>query len=219
MPHSMLFSRPYNIAGNLELLWQEGGSTKHIMHIRPDNSVQKARLVGSVEEGKNKKIRLRVKVTLPSDSSGIAGYSFVWAKDKPPAEVKEEIQKFPSETELIFEPEEDGDWYVGVKVKDYAGNWSRMSTVACTVDTTPPAPPEFEHLTLDKNAFCTSNTLRLAWKPPEEDEKGGSEDQIKGYTWRIESVNLANFYKDFRLEMSENEAEITLETNNDKQEG
>jgi len=208
---SMLFSRPYNIAGSLELLWQEGGQTKNIMHIRPDNSVQKARLAGTVEEGKDKKKRLKVRVTLPSDSSGIAGYSYTWAKDKPPTEVKEEIQKFPSDTELIYEPDEDGDWYIGVKVKDYAGNWSKISTVACTIDTTPPMPPEFDFLALDKNAFCVSNTLRLSWSAPELDEKGGSEDQIKGYTWRIENVNLGSFYNEFRTQIRENEAEITDE--------
>ena len=211
MPQPILFSRPYNIAGNLELLWQEGGQTKNIMHVRPDNSVQKARLVGSVEEGKNKKTVLKVKVTLPSDSSGIAGYSYAWSKDRPPTEVKEEIQKFPQDTELIYEPDEDGDWYVGVKVKDYAGNWSRMSTVACTVDTTPPIPPEFDPLLLDKNAFCTTNTLRLSWKAPELDEKGFSEDQIKGYTWRIENVNMNSLYNEFRTLMRENETEITDE--------
>jgi len=209
MPHSMLFSRPYNIAGNLELLWQEGGETKHIMHVRPDNSVQKARLIGSVEEGKNKKKLLKVKVSIPSDSSGIAGYSYAWAKDAPPTEVREEVQKYPTDTELTFQPEEDGDWYVGVKVKDYAGNWSKISSVACIIDTTPPVPPEFELLELDEDGYCTSNTLRLGWKAPEIDEKGRDEEQIKGYTWSIEHVNLSRFYNEFFILFRENHLELT----------
>lgn len=208
---SMLFSRPFNIAGNLELFWQEGRDVKHIMHIRPDNSVQKAKLVGSVEEGKDRKKHLTVKVTMPFDSSGIAGYSYVWSKDSPPKEVEEVIQKFPQDNVLSYEPEEDGDWYVGVKVKDYAGNWSKISTVACTFDTTPPVPPEFNLLELDENAFCKSNTIRLSWNAPEEDEKGNVEDQIKGYTWKIEPVSLWNMYQEFREEKKEKEEEITDE--------
>ena len=205
----MLFARPYDIDGNLELLWQEGQDVKHIMHIKPDNSIQKPKLIGNIEEDRSGKKRLSVKLTLPFDSSGVAGYAYAWSKDKPPKDIEEVIQKFPTDTTLTYEPEEDGDWYVGVKVCDYAGNWSKIATVACTLDTTPPLPPEFESLTLDKNAFCTSNTVRLKWIAPDTDEKGASEEAIKGYTWKIERLNLSSIYRDFANEMQEKEEEIT----------
>ncbi len=196
----MLFSRPYNIDGNLELIWQEGQDARNVMHIKPDNSVQKAKLLGKIEELKNGKKRLSVKINFPFDSSGIAGYSYAWSKDGPPTYVGEDIQNFPSENTLFYEPEEDGDWYVGVRVQDYAGNWSKISFVSCSLDTTPPMPPQFIPLNLDKNAFCTSNTLRLSWLTPELDEKGGEENQIKGYTWKIEPLNLSRLYAEFRNE-------------------
>ncbi len=209
--NSMLFARPYDIGGNLELLWQEGGDVKHLMHIRPDNSVQRAKLSSDVEEDRNGKKRLKVKVSLPFDSSGVAGYSYVWSKGEPPKDVDETIKKFPTDTILTYEPSEDGDWYVGVKVCDYAGNWSKMSSVACTFDTTPPIPPEFAPIALDDSAFCTSNTLRLAWIAPEEDEKGFSEEEITGYTWKIDRLNLSSMYRDFVVETKESNEEITDE--------
>jgi len=206
---TMLFARPYNIAGNLELLWQEGQDVKHIMHIKPDNSVQRPTLLGQVESQKKDKKKLSVKISFPFDSSGIAGYSYTWSKDAPPQYVEEEIQKFPSENTIFFEPEEDGQWYVGVRVADYAGNWSKMSVTSCSIDTTPPMPPEFLDLNLDSNAFCVSNNLKIQWLTPEKDENGGFEGQIRGYTWKIESLNLGHLYQDFRKECEEKDEKIS----------
>jgi len=209
---SMLFARPYNIGNRLEIFWQEGQDVKHLMHISPDNSVQKPKLFYTIEENKQKKLKyLTVRVELPFDSSGIAGYSYKWSKDKAPKKVSKTIQKFPSETVLTFEPEEDGDWYIGVRVQDFAGNWSKVSTVACVFDTTPPLPPDFKPLPLDKNAFCTSNTIRLSWEEPEEDESGNGEYQIHGYTWKIEPVNILPMYKDFKDKMQKEEKGISDE--------
>ena len=208
---SMLFARPYNITGNLEILWQEGQDVKHIMQIKPDNSVQRPSLLGEVESQQRNKKKLKVKITFPFDSSGIAGYSYTWSKDSPPQYVEEEIQKFPSDSILTFEPEEDGDWYVGVRVADYAGNWSDMSVTSCSVDTTPPAPPKFLDLNLDSNAFCLSNNVKIEWLPPEKDETGRIEGQIKGYTWKLESLNLNSLYHEFRNECKENNEKITDE--------
>ena len=208
---SMLFARPYNIAGNLELLWQEGQDVKHIMQIRPDSSVQRPTLVGQVESQKKDKKKLSVKITFPFDSSGIAGYSYTWSKDAPPQYVEEEIKKFPSDSTLIFEPVEDGDWYVGVRVADYAGNWSNMSVTSCSVDTTPPMPPKFLDLNLDSNAFCVSNNVKIEWLTPEKDENGRVEGQIRGYTWKLENLNLNNLYQDFVKEREARDEKITDE--------
>lgn len=208
----MLFVRPYNIGEKLELFWQEGQDVKHLMHIAPDNSVQKPKLFYTIQEDKHRQKYLTVKIELPFDSSGIAGYSYEWSKDKPPKKVSKQIQKFPSETVLTYEPEEDGDWYIGVRVQDFAGNWSKISSVACVFDTTPPLSPNFKPLTLDKNAFCTSNTIRLSWEEPEEDENGAGEYQINGYTWKIEAVNLLGMYNEFINAMKKEEAEISDET-------
>lgn len=208
---SMLFARPYNIAGNLELLWQEGQDVKHIMHVKPDNSVQRPTLQGKVESQKKEKKKLSVKITFPFDSSGIAGYSYTWSKDVPPQYVEEEIQKFPSDDTITFEPEEDGDWYVGVRVADYAGNWSSMSVTSCNIDTTPPEPPKFLDLKLDSNAFCTSNNLKVQWLIPEKDENGRPEGQIRGFTWKIESLNLESLYQEFVAECKEEDKEVTDE--------
>ena len=208
---NMLFARPYNIAGNLELLWQEGQDVKHIMHIKPDSSVQRPTLIGKVESQKKDKKKLSVKINFPFDSSGIAGYSYNWSKDEPPQYIEEEIQKFPSENVLTFEPEEDGQWYVGVKVADYAGNWSNMSVTSCSIDTTPPMPPEFLNLDIDSNAFCVSNNLKIEWLTPEKDENGGVEAQIRGYTWKIESLNLKDLYQDFINECKDKEEQVSDE--------
>lgn len=194
---SVLFARPYSIDGALEIIWQEGSDKKQIMHIKPDHSIKKPALT-AVEFGRNKTSagrKLAVKIKFPHDSSGIAGYSYVWSKDAPPEDVPNEIQKLTEESTLYYEPEEDGRWYVGVKIADYAGNWSPMSVIACELDTIPPAPPDFESLSLDKKGFLPSNTFRVKWKASEFDINGMPESEIEGYTWRVEKIDSSLFSK------------------------
>lgn len=196
---TLLFACLFSLDNHLQLLWQEGNITQNIMRISPDDKVGKPKLMpigfGTKTEGNKQKIAVRI--GFPHDASGIAGYSFKWSKDKPPAFVEPQIQKLPDETTVTYEPEEDGTWYLGVRVADYAGNWSDMAVVSYERDIVPPAPPVFELLALDKNGFVSSNTFTLEWSEPKTDIAGKSEAEIKGYIWNIHYLGSAEKYKQY----------------------
>nr|WP_253719318.1 SpoIIE family protein phosphatase [Treponema sp. OMZ 789] len=191
---SLLFVNPFFVDGNLHILWQEGIRSAKIMHIEPDHEVAKAQLqpfdFDSKTAGGKQKITMKIK--FPNDSSGIAGYSYEWSKDSPPESVRPVIQKLANESVLIYEPDEDGLWYLGVRVCDYAGNWSDMTTVSYERDIIPPLAPKFELLALDKNGFLKSNTFSIKWNPPEYDISGKPETAIDGYIWNLSYIGSAD---------------------------
>ncbi|WP_444818622.1 SpoIIE family protein phosphatase [Treponema denticola] len=184
---SLLFVNPFFVDGNLHIVWQEGVRAAKIMHIEPDHEVAKAQLQplnfdSKTLEGRQK---ITMKIKFPNDSSGIAGYSYEWSKDVPPASVEPVIKKLKDETVLVYEPEEDGLWYLGVRVCDYAGNWSEMTTISYERDIVPPAAPIFDLLALDKKGFVKSNTFDIKWNPPDLDINGKPETAINGYIWNL----------------------------------
>lgn len=195
---SLLFAQPFVFDANLQLLWQEGISTQHIMQMQPDFKVAKPQLhpVDFDSQAKDGKKKLSVNIIFPYDSSGIAGYAYAWAKDEPPSSVVPVITKLKTDSKLIYEPEEDGRWYLAVRICDYAGNWSDISVVACERDSTPPKPPVFNMLGLDKNGFSISNTFEILWSRPEFDIEGKQEMQIKGY---IKTVRYITDTENFKL--------------------
>ena len=193
---SLLFVNPFFVEGNLHIVWQEGLRSAKIMHIEPDYEVGKAQLQpldfgAKAFDGKQK---ITMKIRFPNDSSGVAGYSYEWAKDAPPKFVEPVIKKLPNESVLVYEPEEDGLWYLGVRVCDYAGNWSEMSTVSYERDIAPPAPPVFDLLALDKKGFVKSNTFDIQWKAPELDINGKPESAINGYIWNLSYLGTVDKY-------------------------
>lgn len=184
---SVLFVNPFFVDGNLHIVWQEGLRSAKIMHIEPDFEVGKAQLQpvnfdAKTSDGKQK---ITMKIRFPNDSSGIAGYSYEWSKDSPPESVEPVIKKLKDDSFLVYEPEEDGLWYLGVRICDYAGNWSEMTTVSYERDIVPPSPPVFDLLDLDKKGFLTSNTFDIQWNPPEFDINGKPETAIIGYIWNL----------------------------------
>lgn len=193
---NLLFAQPFVLDDSLQLLWQEGLVTQNIMRVQPDFNILKPELIPvdfDVKTATGKK-KLSVNIKFPYDSSGIAGYAFEWSKDSPPEFIEPVITKLKTETKLTYEPNEDGVWYLGVRICDYAGNWSDMSFVACERDTTPPMPPEFDALALDKDGYLNSNTFEITWSKPETDIEGKPE-LIKGY---IKNIHYVEDIKKFK---------------------
>ena len=194
---NVLFACPFNLNNHLQLLWQEGSLAQNIMYVSPDDKVGRPKLtpVGFGAVGESGKQKISVKIGFPYDSSGIAGYSFKWSKDKPPSSVEPQIQKLADEPTVTYEPEEDGTWYLGVRVVDYAGNWSDMAVISYERDIVPPAAPVFDILDLDKNGFVGSNTFTLKWSEPKTDAAGKAETEIKGYIRGIYYLDSAERYR------------------------
>ncbi len=182
-PQSALFGQPL-VSGKgsrVDVFWQrrQNGSSS-IIRLSPDRTVNPPRITSvSFSEGKKSNAeRVTVKVVLPQDSSGIAGFSYIWTQnpfEDPPLS----FMNLPSQTDITKFADKDGSWYFKARVLDYAGNWSAPSSVMYVKDTTPPVKPRIISPVLDDAGFLVSNTFSVQWEP-------GEEDDISGYTYALE---------------------------------
>lgn len=184
-----VFARLLIANETIEVYWQQNQSkgTGRIIRLSPDHSVASVSIVaGNFTPGeKTRGDLVRATVRMPEDSSGIAGYAYSWGFGKP-SEVSESIQHLPEESRINVEAQTDGSWYLGVRVADYAGNWSTPTYVEYIRDTTPPAMPIIANSEYDANGFLSSNSFTLSWKAAEEDD-------IAGYTWSFEYLSPLDY--------------------------
>ena len=146
----------------------------------PDTTVKKPDLIPLTYK-KNKKSgkkSLSVQIKFPPDSSQIAGYSYTWEKDNA-LEPSEKIQKFTKENKINLRAEEDGTYYLSVKVADYAGNWSEPEEIQYVLDLTPPKPLQILNNHTDKDGLSKDNSFRIWWNPSEDDD-------VAGYAYKLE---------------------------------
>lgn len=180
---SALFGQPL-VSGKgsrIDIFWQrrQNGSSS-ILRLSPDRSVNPPSITSvSFAEGKKSNAeRVNVKVVLPQDSSGIAGFSYSWTQN-PFEEPPLSFMNLPSQTDITAFADKDGSWYFKARVLDYAGNWSSPSSVMYVKDTTPPVKPRIISPSLDTEGFLVSNTFSVQWE-------AGEEDDISGYTYAFE---------------------------------
>lgn len=122
---------------------------------------------------------VRFRVAMPSDSSGIRGYSWLWTQD-PAADAPTVLMNLPKENTLAVKALAEKNWYLKVRAVDYAGNWSDSATVSYYRDLTPPRAPVITAPQLDAAGFAESNNLLFSWMDISEDE------EIAGYSFRLE---------------------------------
>lgn len=172
--------------GYLHFVWQQNqsGGSGSIVRLSPDMTVSSPGIIArTFTAGKRSAAsKVGVQISLPSDSSGIAGYSYSWSQDAnslPPLE----FMKLSNETSLSVNATEDGDWYLKVRALDYAGNWSYPATLVFTRDTTPPGKPVINMPSQDTRGFLSSNTFNISWLAPEDDD-------VAGYTYNLEYISV-----------------------------
>ena len=179
-----VFGRIVNVGDTIEVYWQQnqGRDIYRVVRLAPDHSVRSARLdpVNFTSGGKGRGELVKVNLSLPDDSSGVAGYSYVWSHDMKP-DVPEIVQHLPEDSKLSLDASSDGHWFLGVRVADYAGNWSPPAWTEYVRDTTPPVAPVIADAETDSEGFLASNSFSLSWKP-------GESDDIAGYTWNFEYI-------------------------------
>ena len=168
----------------LSFLWQEKTASKatpQLYALLPDRSVPLPRLSAiSFTAGKRSTAqKVRARVVLPQDSSGIAGYSWLWTRDKD-AEPPLELLRLSDDCELTARADEDGSWYFKVRALDYAGNWSNTATLAYYRDLTPPRAPSITLPPSDRYGFLSSNSFAMRWAADSRD------DDVAGYSWSLE---------------------------------
>ncbi len=177
-----VFARLVVTAESIETYWQQnlGRGQYRIVRLAPDHTAPTPGIsaVGIASGQRSRAELVRFALSIPEDSSGTAGYSVAWGRGARP-EVPTTIMSLPSETRLTKEADEDGSWYLGVRVADYAGNWSEPAYFEYVRDTTPPAAPIVFPGERDEKGFLASNTFELSW-----DDSG--DDDVAGYAWSLQ---------------------------------
>ncbi|MDR2177942.1 MAG: SpoIIE family protein phosphatase [Treponema sp.] len=143
----------------------------------------------------------RVSVTWddPADTSGIAGYSWLWSQNpgEKPARVLRPEDNVPRV--LNLNAAEDGTWYFSVIAQDRAGNWSGPARMDYIRDTSPPPAVTIIPPPADREGFLVSNTFSLNWAP-------SPVSDISGYVWRLDYLDTGGALWDAAGEQFEWEA-------------
>ena len=184
MNGNSIFGQPLNYKDTLFIFWENRqNNNSRLILLSPDTTVGKPviRAVNFQEGVRSSNNRFAFTWTLPSDASGIAGFSYSYgtkADGAPPEKIKTTAAKRKAEITV----RDDDDWYFYVSAVDYAGNWSEPAVMKFTRDTVPPGKVIFNDPELDDNNYLTSNTFRIDWIPP-------SDEEAEGYSYRLDYVN------------------------------
>jgi hypothetical protein len=180
-----VFARPVIANGVLEIFWQQSTARgeQRLVQLSPDKAVDRPILRAlSFEAGSGVGPSGSRLGHDAADSSDIAGYSYAWAPRSRP-EVPKDIQYLPEARRVDLEAPDDGPWFLGVRVRDYAGNWSEIEYLEYVRDTTPPAPPAIREPALDARGYLASNSFSAEWDPPSGERRPatrGSLDYLAG---------------------------------------
>jgi len=175
MPGSSFNASFVSHRGRMHGFWQNRRDDQDgVAYLEPDQSVEPPRLIGDnfVPGERSRVLEPIVSVSPPDDPSGIQGYSYLWSQDpedEPPAELRVDGES----PRLSFEADEDGPWYLHVRARDRAGNWSDPERIEFVRDRTPPDPVEFVDPGMDDDGFLPSNTFTVEWEEPDDDYLAG----------------------------------------------
>ena len=184
---SSIFAYPMitNANSQLSFVWQTDNS---VYRLSSDTSVKEPSINAlTYTAGKHSKEKnVRYRVVLPQDSSGIAGFSWVWTKDEneKPAQV---LTNLPKDNVINVEADEEAEYFFKVSALDYAGNWSEPAVISYYRDLTPPPVPVIIRPELDRFGFAASNSFILKWTFDSENEK--ETEDIAGYSWTLVKVD------------------------------
>ncbi len=185
---SCSFGQHVMTGNDLRIFWPQAaaGENQQIVRLSPDRTVlpPSVRPLSFTEGQRSTSEKVQAEVRLPSDSSGIAGFSYIWtrnAEENPP----ERLMNLSGQTRLTLTADEDGPWYLKVRVLDYAGNWSSPASVVYFRDTTPPGRPVLARPSVLADGYMASNTFSVEWTPPPDDD-------VAGYTYSFEYLAPAD---------------------------
>ncbi|MCK5561360.1 MAG: hypothetical protein KAJ51_12225, partial [Thermoplasmata archaeon] len=100
---------------------------------------------------------------IPSDSSGIAGYSYIL--DQNTATVPNNAIDGAATTKS-YTGKSDGVWYFHIKAKDNAGNWGSTDHYKIKIDVSPPSAPTITSTTHLDDAWTKNNAPAFEWSVP-----------------------------------------------------
>jgi hypothetical protein len=119
--------------------------------------------------------------SVPSDISGIEGYSFIL--DKGITTIPDNsINSSTNSTSYLDVP--DGIWYFHVKARDKAGNWGVADHYKIKIDTALPVAPVVSSTTHVKDQWTNNNAPYFKWEEP------SVPIGISGYSWILDDSPL-----------------------------
>lgn len=192
--NAAIFSYPVlsNGGKDISFIWQ---SEHAIYRLSTDTTVRMPDIspvtytLGKRSKDKN----VRYRITVPEDSSGISGFSWIWTQnpdENPPLS----LMALPSERFVSVEADTEAEYYFKVRVSDYAGNWSEPRSVSYYRDLTPPPKPLVELPGTDEYGFLDSNSITVSWNfGADADEKNTGD--VAGYSWNL--VKVKDIEKEF----------------------
>lgn len=168
MPGNSIFARPILFDGGIYLFWyNEVGDTGRLVMLPQNRSAPAPELFGlNFRAGGSSNLsRYLVGWNQPPDPSGIAGFSYSLDHD-PAGAAPRTVNILPNNRRLELAVTSDGTWYLHLASQDFAGNWSRTTTISFNRDTVPPGPVLFEPIATDARGFLASNSATIRWKAP-----------------------------------------------------
>lgn len=183
------FPGAFSQDGELYLVWENiDGERERIAFLEPDRRASPPSIAPlDFREGRAaRQDSFSITWNLPDDASGIAGFSYSVDRDPDGTPPRRMMVLRREERRFRTTIPEDGPWFFHVASMDYAGNWSRSSTVEALRDTTPPSSVVFIEPETDERGFLPSNTWDISWtEPPEED--------VAGYSYRLQYLAGSGF--------------------------
>jgi len=169
---------PYPI---LNFIFQQTGKNNKntIALLPPDKSVKMPQIKPlSYKNGKRSRSeKVDFDIIFPEDSSGLKAYSYLWTRDsslEAPKSQMQIIRGTDKNKKMTFSAQDgDGDYYLCVRVQDYADNWSDSKSIKYTLDTTPPKAPQISLENCDSYNILDSNNFSISWLPSEDKDTSG----------------------------------------------
>ena len=116
--------------------------------------------------------------TTPSDTSGIAGYSYTLDHS---SSTTPDTSVDTTGNSASYSNKADGTWYFHVRAKDNAGNWGSADHYRVKIDTAnPPAPTISSSTHPNENTWYANNDPSFTWTTPS-DTSG-----IAGYSYTLD---------------------------------
>ena len=175
----------------ISFAWQGGsGRSSAIYRLESDHTVlpPSVSIISHAAGQRSRDENVRFALSMPIDSSGIRGYSWIWTQD-PAAEAPESLMNLPKENTLSLKATAEKLWHLKVRAVDYAGNWSKSAEALYYRDLTPPLPPVILPPKKDSAGFCQSSSLDFSWKDESDDES------VAGFSFALEKA--ANLPREF----------------------
>ncbi len=185
------FCRFLSIENEMNIVWQSDiGGDSGLTRLTQDKSVPGITLFSvNFKSSALSQNRYTVTWDLPTDSSGIAGFSYSLDRNENGTSPGTIMVRRREDRRTSFTVEKDGEWFIHVRAVDYAGNWSEPATVKFIRDTTPPGRVSFRGIETDEDGYLLSNTGSVNWDTP-------TGESTTGYSYRIQYLADSNYTGD-----------------------